>query len=1083
MEIYECLSKHLNLLQLYIRGTAFVLENRTSPLLDVVNNFKNIFDSFDARTQINAHIEDRIGDCYKTALAYLDTKRYRDTIQFLLTQITSINFMTKLQGTTNKHSLQGCVLTVPGKLQKFEMIMRELKESRDITHLAPNEKRGLIRRQIDLAKERELRHRFQSDKISGRKLKIEDFPDISAIIEYEFGEGDRLKRGGGGLESHPKLTNDTLYCAADNMTNMKDARLALLCLAPEDFSISLSCCYNYTQNFRKGTLQAKRHHEGRGINACVSLHKAPDTAPIKQSVINVHWSSANVNTILDEAAENPCETIVDSYDAKQVVHPNDRHNMITWRLCEYEDHTYDQSRNNAVTPMSHLFLKTEETHRKSRFSPYENNADFFVGSSGRQETIIHQKRTGKAATVLRLSYYENETVFRAINELLYLMTLPQLDYYFRNPNTGKLKEYFVFVVDNGVDMPRSPLVQMLLVRLRRYLGIRKITQVSFAEYHSKRNPVERVHAVEEKELAKHGPFTRITAETTTVEHRQAMEEMADEVRGAFCRGRFGGQPLLCVRSIRNEDFIFDDEDNMHTFLALTEQRKLECSLQYKSKSNEISKELSVLWGVSDNFQGDYAEDYQVLTNDSGSTTRTAWKDKYTTTIFDESSLLLSHTLQPVPDYVRWYLTGGEMHYLPYEERRDFVDGPWNEFPELFLPSRIIDLVFLSLRNLLSYLMSSVSLLCWCPIEEVKKSLTKKAEDMEHDYVDCIEQQRWRQHPFYKEKRETLEEKCKKKGVDFSGGKHLLVKRLASSDSLSSPPTLDEYSGDIAAIPCSTKELTKLPVSNLKQILHFHNIPTLGNKDQLVLRVLAVRTGTTHLLFQRELQALEDLTEAAKMAVREEIKACALTSKVVYRERAFKRETTSSLNEKRPRESLSKLATIFHEIRSLIGTTREVNNQKCDQDNLKAITTPGTRVAVLWTKTDNMSGWKPGWYTAVVRGYKEELDEVTIEYSSEHGKRYVMSVSDNVKKGNLKVLKTTCDSNLHNDVTEIGARIQLRPFGPWNVVSREDSSSITMVWKASDTSTMVNTLALVSRGSVSSIVGIVYLGLLMALLMV
>ena len=169
-----------------------------------------------------------------------------------------------------------------------------------------------------MIKERDLRHRFKSSQnISGRKLKIEEFPDIAAILEYEFGEGDRIKRGGGGLESHPKLTNDILYRAADNVTNMTDARLALLSLAPENFSISLSTCYNYTQNFRKGTREAKRHHEGRAINACVSLHKAPDTAPIKDLVIDVHWSSSNVNAILDEAAQNPTEVVVDSYDAKQ----------------------------------------------------------------------------------------------------------------------------------------------------------------------------------------------------------------------------------------------------------------------------------------------------------------------------------------------------------------------------------------------------------------------------------------------------------------------------------------------------------------------------------------------------------------------------------------------------------------------------------------------------------------------------------------------------------------------------------------------------------------------------------------------
>ena len=288
-----------------------------------------MFDSFDVRSQLNAHIEEKIGGFYKTALKYLDTKRDRDTLKFLLTKITSVNFMAKLKGTTNKRSLKNCALTLPGKLEVFATAMKELEEKDELVHLAPNEKRGFLRRQKDLLKERELRHYYKSE-ISGRKLKFEEFPDIAAILEYEFGEGDRLKRGGCGLESHSKLENDTLYRAADNKTNMVDTRLALLSLAPEDFSISLSCCYNYTQNFQKGTYEARRHHEGRGINACISFHKAPDTTPIKDLVVNVHWSSANVNAIRDEAADNPSETFADSHDAKQVqVRPNDKHNNKT----------------------------------------------------------------------------------------------------------------------------------------------------------------------------------------------------------------------------------------------------------------------------------------------------------------------------------------------------------------------------------------------------------------------------------------------------------------------------------------------------------------------------------------------------------------------------------------------------------------------------------------------------------------------------------------------------------------------------------------------------------------------------------
>ena len=123
-----------------------------------------------------------------------------------------------------------------------------------------------------------------------------------------------------------------------------------------------------------------------------------------------------------------------------------------------------------------------------------------------------------------------------------------------------------------------------------------------------------------------------------------------------------------------------------------------------------------------------------------------------------------------------------MHYLPFEQRRDLVDSPWNKIPELFLPSRILQLVFLSLPNLPMYGMQSISMLCWCPLEDVEKFLRKKADDMEWDFLDSAEKQLWRQHPLYKQKRETLEGNCKEKGVQSSSGNHLLVKRLASVDS-------------------------------------------------------------------------------------------------------------------------------------------------------------------------------------------------------------------------------------------------------------------------------------------------------------
>lgn len=110
----------------------------------------------------------------------------------------------------------------------------------------------------------------------GRKLKCEEFPELARYIEFAFGEGDRILRGGGGLQEDPRLIDPRLFKAADNATVMRDVKEMLKTVKPE-FSISTSCLNTYTKNYRKGTLQAKRYHHGREINANVSLHKAPNT--------------------------------------------------------------------------------------------------------------------------------------------------------------------------------------------------------------------------------------------------------------------------------------------------------------------------------------------------------------------------------------------------------------------------------------------------------------------------------------------------------------------------------------------------------------------------------------------------------------------------------------------------------------------------------------------------------------------------------------------------------------------------------------------------------------------------------------
>ena len=83
---------------------------------------------------------------------------------------------------------------------------------------------------------------------------------------------------------------------------MKRARELVVALSNPDFKISLSCCYNYTYNYNKNTMEVIQHHDGKNINAKISLHNAPRIR-VEKFVINIHWSSENVNVIADDTVE------------------------------------------------------------------------------------------------------------------------------------------------------------------------------------------------------------------------------------------------------------------------------------------------------------------------------------------------------------------------------------------------------------------------------------------------------------------------------------------------------------------------------------------------------------------------------------------------------------------------------------------------------------------------------------------------------------------------------------------------------------------------------------------------------------
>ena len=114
-------------------------------------------------------------------------------------------------------------------------------------------------------------------------------------------------------------------------------------------------------------------------------------------------------------------------------------------------------------------------------------------------------------------FFELQTACRSFHEIL-LLTFPALDKFFRDQ---ELKENLCSL--QTMDQWSHQLVAWFRCAPLKLLQLIKI---SFADYHSKRNFVEGVHAEENKALSKHGPFSADTHLTVTVgsaEHKENME--------------------------------------------------------------------------------------------------------------------------------------------------------------------------------------------------------------------------------------------------------------------------------------------------------------------------------------------------------------------------------------------------------------------------------------------------------------------------------------------------------------------------------------------------------------------------------
>lgn len=351
---YEKSSKKLNIVQIYNDQKAYLVEGKDTDIEKVVDVISRRLIKINDNA-VKGIVKAKLTDSFADILQTLDSKRDRDILEAIIPKITSVKSVVPIKGVQFKDSVSKHRATLNTNLKTFKDIKVNSQSVRnDMT----------VTQQLFCSTEDNKLKEDNMNSIAegrGRKLKCEEFPELARYIEFAFGEGDRILRGGGGLQEDPRLIDPRLFKAADNATVMRDVKEMLKTVKPE-FSISTSCLYTYTKNYRKGTLQAKRYHHGREINANVSLHKAPNTLE-QLHPLNSHWTTSNVNYLVDSASENPSGFFLDSKGAKCIVCgdiPPVLKPGKTWKTYETPDHTFDQSGINAVTPMTHLFMDIKQ---------------------------------------------------------------------------------------------------------------------------------------------------------------------------------------------------------------------------------------------------------------------------------------------------------------------------------------------------------------------------------------------------------------------------------------------------------------------------------------------------------------------------------------------------------------------------------------------------------------------------------------------------------------------------------------------------------------------------------------------------
>ena len=150
----------------------------------------------------------------------------------------------------------------------------------------------------------------------------------------------------------------------------------------------------------------------------------------------------------------------------------------SWLRVQYEDHDWEKDSNRTIAVTTYQLLKVKDVSDSTDEISHLNSIP-----------LCNSRLSGPGISVVKMSYFQKESIFRHLNETLFIMSLEtNVSHFMKN---GSFVNELVFIVDGGGDeRPRNKLTKFVMVLLRRVLNLDRVKVVSYAEGDSKRHSVE-----------------------------------------------------------------------------------------------------------------------------------------------------------------------------------------------------------------------------------------------------------------------------------------------------------------------------------------------------------------------------------------------------------------------------------------------------------------------------------------------------------------------------------------------------------------------------------------------------------------